>query len=163
MSLLPAVTPHLDWLREQAVTEIVCVGAGLGANLCLHLAVNDPSVSSVVLLSPGINRHNVKIVPALREYGERPLLVVASTEDVYSARSIEVMDRLSDQMSVQMLEGAGSGTVMLNRDAELEGRMMGWILGTDQVNARSLTVPTTAAETEEDSIETSGEKLLIHQ
>lgn len=53
------------WLRKQGVTQLSCVGASLGANLCLRAAAADPQMENVVMLSPGLNIKGVTSGDAL--------------------------------------------------------------------------------------------------
>ncbi|MGB6421904.1 MAG: alpha/beta fold hydrolase, partial [Anaerolineales bacterium] len=55
------------------------IGASIGANMALVAAANQPEVNTVVLLSPGLNYFGVTTSDALEAYGQRPILIAASS------------------------------------------------------------------------------------
>lgn len=122
------VNAAVAYLRGKGVTKVALVGAELGANLAINVAAEDPAVADVVLLSPGMVYQGVIATDAVKRYGARPLLMVASTEDAYAAQSVARFEQLaSGDKHVEMYENAGKGTRMLNRAPELEGYLVGWI------------------------------------
>lgn len=158
------VTAAVAWLRDQGVTEVSCAGASIGANLCLQVAAKDPDIVNVVALSPGLNYKGVTVVDALGAYGERPLLLVASEEDRYAAKTALVLDeRAKGQHHYEMLQEAGHGTKMLNRDPGLEGLVMSWLLGTYELGAGEVVVPRPASGGNVENVATEGEKLDSHK
>jgi esterase/lipase len=154
------VAASVAWLRSQGVTEITCVGASLGANLCVQAASADPAVGSLVLLSPGLNYKGVTSGDALGLYGNRPVLLVASKDDAYSARSVTLLEESAKgQKSLLLLEEAGHGTKMLNRDPSLEGQVMAWLNGSYKLsNGESVSIkPAVAADV--GTVQTEGTRL----
>jgi pimeloyl-ACP methyl ester carboxylesterase len=153
------VMAAIDFLRHKGVTDIAVVGAGLGANLALRAASKTTDVKNLVLLSPGLTLHGVAIADALSTYGTRPLLVVASQDDAYAAKSAVLLDsQATGPKHLQIYTGAGSGVTMLNREPTLEGLLLSWLLGTysldEQVDpSKAIKVGTG------DKIETSGPRL----
>jgi len=97
-------------------------GASLGANLALVAAVADPSVRTLVLLSPTLDYRGVRIEPAARKFN-RPMLLVVSREDAYAWRTVRDLTNPKDKgMSGReslILENAGHGTGMFARDSSL--------------------------------------------
>jgi alpha-beta hydrolase superfamily lysophospholipase len=152
------------WLREQGATEISCAGAQIGANLCLQVAGEDPEIVNLALLSPGLNHKGVTISSAVKNYGNRPMLVVASSEDVYATRTaVYLEEHTVGQTHVEMLEGAGTGTKMLNRDPNLSGTVLSWLLGSFQLSSGDIVLPTPKMDETHESVETRGKKLGAHQ
>lgn len=152
------------WLRAQGVSDVSCAGAGLGANLCLRAAAEDPGIVNAVLLSPGLNFKGVTSGDAIAPYGDRPLLIVASKEDSYAARTAQVLDeRATGQRHLELLEAAGSGTKMLNREPALEGMVISWLLGTFQLASGDVVRPRPAIANDPAAIETTGKKLDAHR
>ena len=101
---------------------------------------------------------------ALDAYGERPVLLVASEEDRYSAKSTEVLEqRAQGQHHFALLESAGHGTKMLNRDPSLEGTLMSWLLGTFQLSDGTAVIVRPAGAATVGEVETTGQKLDVHQ
>lgn len=118
-------------LKAKGFTEIQIVGASIGANLALQVAAEDPSIKSVVLLSPGLDYKGVTSEDALAKYGERPVLVVVSKDDRYSAKSGLVLDSQAKGVhSLVIYEAAGHGTKMLNKEPQAEPMVLSWLLGT---------------------------------
>jgi acetyl esterase/lipase len=125
------VEASVAWLRSKGVTDVACAGASIGANLCLQAAAADPAIVNVVMLSPGLNYKGVTVNEAIVAYGDRPVLLVASNDDAYSARSAAALhEKAVGQKHLEALDAAGHGTVMLNRAPGLENTMVAWINGT---------------------------------
>ena len=81
------VTAALAVLKGRGVERISIVGAELGANLAVNAAVADPSVVSVVMLSPAMEIRGIIAADAVPRYGARPLLLVAAADDRAGARA----------------------------------------------------------------------------
>jgi dienelactone hydrolase len=125
------VVAAVAWLRAKGAKKVTLVGAGLGANLALVVGAEDPAIANLVLLSPGLNIAGIAVGDALTRYGERPVLLVGSSEDGYTLRTINVLEEQAQgTIHVEVLENAGSGVKMLNRDASLEGTLIAWLNGT---------------------------------
>ncbi len=132
LPLVADVTAAIAHLGRRGATEITLVGANLGANLALHAAAAAPEVQSVVLVSPGMTLQGVALRPALSDYGDRPLLVLASEEDTYAARSARFAMSLAEGPKQLHLAATGSGTRMVNRDIDLQTALTAWIGGSWQ-------------------------------
>ncbi len=157
------VNAAIGWLRTQGVEEVSCLGASLGANLCMRAAAEDKGIVNVVLLSPGLNYKGVTIGPAMKQYGNRPLLVVASDDDTASARAATVLNEAAKgQSHLMILEEAGHGTKMLNRDPSLEGVTLSWLLGTFQLATGEVVTPRPELDNT-GTVETEGQKLDAHR
>ncbi len=87
MADVKAARAFLATRREVVPNRIGMAGASIGANLAILLAAGDPTVRSLVLLSPGIDYRGLRPEAAMKKYGERPALLVASQEDNYAANS----------------------------------------------------------------------------
>lgn len=158
------VRAAVAWLRAQGVTEISCVGASIGANLCLSVAAEDPQLVNVVMLSPGLNYKGVVSPPALKAYGNRPLLLVASEEDAPAAHASTLLsERALGQVYYELYNGAGHGTRMLNREAALEGLVQSWLLGTFELGNGEVVVPRPAMQVDSSEIATEGKRLQSHE
>ncbi len=142
-------------LRASGATSVHLMGAELGANLSIHTAVADTEVTDIVLLSAGMNLNGVASPTAFETYGDRPALVVASSGDSYSARSASVLERKAQgAMYVEYIEGDAAGVLMINRDPQLEGKLVAWFNGTyDLQGQRSNRQVQTSGD---DDVETSG-------
>jgi len=109
--------------------RIAIVGASIGANAALNAAAKDPAVKSLVLLSPGLEYHQIKTEPAMEQYGSRSVLLVASHEDSHSAQTVQTLEGLAKgRREVQMYGGAGHGTNMLGKtEGKLQTRILDWL------------------------------------
>jgi pimeloyl-ACP methyl ester carboxylesterase len=127
-AMVSDVRAAVAWLHAKGCANVTLVGAELGANLVLNEAADDPSVRDLVLLSPGLDYKGVITTDAVRRYGARPLLIVASRDDTYAMRSATALDRLATGAhQVQLFDTAGKGTTMLNRAPALSSVLLGWI------------------------------------
>lgn len=115
--------------REDIVQDqTAIVGGSIGANLAVIAGANENSIRTVVLLSPGLSYSGVETEAALKEYGTRPLLIIASRDDSYAADSSSTLDEqaLGDSKLI-MYETAGHGTNMLQNEANLSGQIIDWL------------------------------------
>jgi hypothetical protein len=104
------------------------VGASLGASLGALAASDDPSIVALALLSPTLEYRGLRIEPAVRKYGARPLLLVASDDDGYAARTVRDLQKAGGGIrETMLLSRAGHGTAMLVNDADLVRRLVEWL------------------------------------
>ena len=104
------------------------IGASMGANMALVSAANQPEVNTVVLLSPGLNYYGVTTSDALEAYGQRPILIAASSEDTYSADSSqELVKAALGESKLLTYDGAGHGTAMLQNEPGLQIIILEWL------------------------------------
>lgn len=115
-------------LRKEGATEVSLVGASLGANIALQVAGADPEIRNVVMLSPGMSYKGVDAGVALEAYGGRPLFMVVSKDDKYSAKTGLVLDaQAKGPHKLEMVEAGGHGTKMLNKVPGLETMVLAWL------------------------------------
>lgn len=122
-----AARAFLATRREVAPNRIGIAGASIGANLAILVAAGDPTVRSLVLLSPGLDYRGLRPEAAMKRYGDRPAMLVASQEDTYATDSARKL--ATDGAGVRdlrILTGAGHGTVMLGRQPDLAGSLVDW-------------------------------------
>jgi pimeloyl-ACP methyl ester carboxylesterase len=75
-------------------TRIAVIGAELGGNAGLLYAIDEPNVRFTVLISPGLDYGGLQIGKAIKDYGERPLLMATAKQDVYSMESLDLLSDL---------------------------------------------------------------------
>jgi len=122
-----AAVLYLKVRRDLVNGGIGIAGASVGANLAVLEAAGDPVVRSLALLSPGMDYRGLRIEAAVRSFGARPALVVASAEDYYAMRSARLIAGLGPgTREIQQVEGAGHGTVMLERRPDLVEALVDW-------------------------------------
>jgi alpha-beta hydrolase superfamily lysophospholipase len=108
-------------------TRVGIAGASIGANLALLEAAGDTSIASLALLSPSLDYRGLRIEAATAKYGARPLLLVASDDDPYAARSVRDLQKAGrGTRETVVLSHAGHGTVMLARDQDLARTLVDW-------------------------------------
>ncbi len=117
LSSRPDVTP----------ARIGIAGASIGASLAALAAADDPSVVSLALLSPSLDYRGLRLDAAVKKYGARPILLVASDDDGYAARTVRELRKAgAGTREVVVLSRAGHGTAMLASDADLGRRLLEW-------------------------------------
>ena len=104
------------------------IGASIGANLSLIASTNEPLVRTAVLLSPGLSYAGVETDPAMEDFGDRPVLIVASNDDTYAANSSKgLADMAPGESNLVMYQDAGHGTLMFRSEPELAQIVIGWL------------------------------------
>jgi dienelactone hydrolase len=108
-------------------THVGIGGASLGANLAVLEAAADTTIASLALLSPSSDYRGLKIDAAMKKYGSKPALLVASDDDPYALRSAKDLQKSGGGIrELLVLSRAGHGTVMLSRDADLARALVDW-------------------------------------
>jgi len=103
------------------------LGASLGANLAALAAARDPRVRALALLSPSLDHRGVRIEAAMRQYGSRPALLMASLRDPYAARSARTLaDKPPGPRELHWSDVPAHGTQMLARDPDLGRALVEW-------------------------------------
>lgn len=121
------VGASFDFLVKQKNVDpshIGIVGASYGSSLALLYAADDPKISAVALLSPGLNYFgNMPTEPAIRKYGDRPLLLVAADDDKESADSVRTLTGAAknDKYEMKIYPAGGHGTGLFKAKVGLEG------------------------------------------
>jgi dienelactone hydrolase len=115
--LVADVRAGFTFLREQKKVDaarIGVIGASIGANAALNFAAEEPMARLTVLLSPGLNYRGVTTQPALRNYGARPLMLMAAEEDLSSAGAVRTLAEAAQSEAVHKLyPGSAHGTDLL--------------------------------------------------
>ncbi|MEZ4515914.1 MAG: alpha/beta fold hydrolase [Chloroflexota bacterium] len=113
---------------EVDATQTAVVGASIGANMALTTAAGQPDIQTAVLLSPGLDYRGVTTEDQLAAYGDRPLFIVASSEDSYAASSSRTLAELGGaSVQLEMFDGAGHGTAMFAREPGLNDLISEWL------------------------------------
>ena len=111
--------------------SIGVAGASLGASLAAVEAAGDATIRAIALISPSLDYRGVRIESAMRAYGARPALLVASAHDPYAARSTrELAQNAQGPRDIRWSDIAAHGTLLLSRDADLVRSLVEWFQGT---------------------------------
>ncbi len=123
------VRAGIDFLAAQAgVMGIGVVGASLGASAALMAAAEATLVRGVALLSPSSDYRGVRIEAALRKYGNRPLLLVTSSEDPYALRTVRgMMTDTTTARDQRVSPVAAHGSQLLDRDPDVATVLVDWL------------------------------------
>lgn len=104
------------------------IGASLGASLAILAAAEAPNVRGVVMVSPSADYRGVRVEPALKRYGARPLLLIASSEDPYALRTVRSLVSDATAGREQRLSSVPAhGTALLERDADVTAALVDWL------------------------------------
>jgi pimeloyl-ACP methyl ester carboxylesterase len=124
-------TAGMAWLSEQPgvdAAHVGIVGASIGANAALLEGALDKRVRTVVLLSPGLDFHGLKTERAMEQYGTRPVFMLASEDDKYSADAVRRLATLArGRSAVKVFKKAGHGTHMFEVEPTLRAQISGWL------------------------------------
>lgn len=129
---LQAARAFLDARPEVRPDAVGIAGASIGANLAALAAASDPGIRSLALISPGLDYRGLRIDAAMRKYGERPALLLASVADPYASRSVRQLANpgpnapVSGIREIRLVETFGHGTVLLARDGDLARALVDW-------------------------------------
>jgi pimeloyl-ACP methyl ester carboxylesterase len=105
--------------------RIGIAGASLGANLAVLVASADPSIRSLALLSASNDYRGLRIEAALRKV-DRPVLLLAGTNDPYALRSATALAATGTRREIITVPDGGHGTTMLARQPDLVPRLVDW-------------------------------------
>lgn len=120
------VSNAVDFLAKQRnidAAKIGIVGASYGSSLALIYAAENKQVKTVALLSPGINYFdNLPTIPAIKNYGNRPLLLVAAEDNKESADAVRKLKEAgaNEKYEVKIYEEGGHGTAIFDAGVGLQ-------------------------------------------
>lgn len=119
---------YLARLQGVDAQRTAIIGASYGANLAVVQGAAEKSIRTVVLLSLGLSYFGVFSVEAMKDYGDRPVLIAASSEDSYAAESSRQLKQMAKGTAeLQMFNGAGHGTQMLAAQPDLAQQILDWL------------------------------------
>ena len=129
--MLIDIASGVRFLKSRAEVDpysIGIVGTALGANLALNYASQNREIRAVVLISPGLNYRGVSSIGAITSYGIRPILLIASEEDVYGTFSATELYSLSQGIKdLRTYQNAGHGNRLLWKVAESRELILEWL------------------------------------
>lgn len=103
--------------------RIGIVGASYGSSLAMIYGAENKDVAAVVLLSPGLNYFgNLPIEDAVKNYGDRPLLLVAAEDDKESAATVKKLKASvsNERYETHIYRSGGHGTELFVTKVGLE-------------------------------------------
>lgn len=123
------VVRALNVLREQPDVDperVFVIGGSIGSNLALLTGESEGVVDGAVLLSPGLDYRGVKTESAAQSM-DRPILIMASEGDSYSAESSQTLHDLAANSRLEIYDGSLHGTRMLGTDLNIEEVILSWL------------------------------------
>ena len=100
------------------------IGASVGGNAGLIYAQNEPRVLYVALISPGLEYSGLRIVPILREYGDRPVFMAYADKDVYSRESVSMISDLVPRvLDIKEFDSMFHGNRLVNSSIPLRVKL----------------------------------------
>jgi alpha-beta hydrolase superfamily lysophospholipase len=124
---MTVVWSYLSNLPNVDANNTAVIGGSIGANMALLTGADVPLVKTAALLSPGLDYRGVKTAEAIVAYGDRPLLIVASNEDVYAAESSTTLAENAATPELMLYDGAGHGTNIFRADVGLADSLVAWL------------------------------------
>ncbi len=129
--MLMDVTSGVQFLKSRSGVDpyrIGAVGTDLGANLALSYASQHREIRAVVLISPGLNYRGMSSIGAITSYGKRPILLIASEEDVYSTFSATELYSLAEGIKdLRTYKNAGHGNRLFWKGEGARELMVEWL------------------------------------
>jgi dienelactone hydrolase len=124
--IIAAVT-FLSGRPDVRASSIGVAGASLGANLAAVAAAADSRLRSLALVSASLDYRGVRIEGALRQYGGRPALLLASVRDPYAMRSARELAKDAPGIrEMRWSEVTAHGTALLSRDPDMAATLVEW-------------------------------------
>jgi dienelactone hydrolase len=116
-AMLGDVDAAFNYLAKQQnvdAAKIGIVGASYGSSLAIIYAADHLNVAAVALLSPGLDYFgNMPTEPAVKKYGDRPLLLVAANDDADSADAIKKLAaEPNEKYQTKVFDKGGHGTAL---------------------------------------------------
>jgi dienelactone hydrolase len=109
-------------------SNLAVIGASLGANLALLYAHDDRDIQTVIMLSPGLDYKSIRTEPLIEDYPGRPVLLIASEGDTYSAKSCAVLKEAAPGYSeLRGYTGSAHGTDLLITGQGVAEQILMWL------------------------------------
>lgn len=103
--------------------KVGIVGASYGSSLAIIHAAENKDVAAVALISPGMNYFgNLPIEDAIKNYGDRPMLLVAAEDDKQSAETVKTLKETvkNEKYQTHVYRTGGHGTELFITKVGLE-------------------------------------------
>ncbi len=121
-------------------TRFAVVGASVGGNAGLIYAQKDPRVKYLAMISPGLEYLGLRIVPVLKEFGDRPVFLAYADKDVYSRESVSLISDLVPRvLEIEEIDAMFHGNRLVNSNIPLRVRILQDLrkyLGEQEINSK---------------------------
>ena len=157
--LVADVDAGVAYLKSRGATEVHVVAARTGATLALTSAAANADVSDLVMLTPALTAHGMRLSTAIGAYAGRPLMVAASADDPLAVKTADWLGtQATGPKRVDKFPAAGTGAVMLNKVPDLENLVTAWMNGAFKAPLAAVAEDRLKAS-ELEEIETTGTRL----
>lgn len=112
--------------KELGKDDMAVIGASIGANHALGLAVMDPRIKTAILLSPGLDYHQVKI-EALAKTVSVPVLAIAARNDDYSVQAVNTIASINPKIEAKIYGGSPHGTEIFKENPGMKADILAWL------------------------------------
>lgn len=122
------VDSAINFLKSKGFSDIVVIGASIGANLALRSAYEKEDVRAAVLLSPGLDYKGILTEDIIGNF-KKPLLIITANMDSYSASSSKYLEsETKGQKSLRVVQNTNThGTDLLNNRFGVEDLIINWL------------------------------------
>ena len=108
--------------------NLALIGASIGANLVLHYGLDHTDIQAVVMISPGLDYKGVTTQSEIVEFNTRPVLLMTSKDDSYSAASAATLKRLAPGFcELREYNGAAHGTDLFATVPSVTNQILLWL------------------------------------
>ncbi|MDQ3869901.1 MAG: alpha/beta fold hydrolase [Thermoproteota archaeon] len=127
-----AAKQFLTGQKNANPNTISIIGASIGANVALDYAASDPTIKSVVLLSPGINYRGVSTSEAITKF-KNPIYIAATQGDSESAKDSQILCNMINcdgNIKIYSDNSSSHGTNMLSDQSlnpPLQDLILSWL------------------------------------
>jgi pimeloyl-ACP methyl ester carboxylesterase len=136
------VQAAVAWARAKGATTVSLVGVDVTGIVALQVAVADPKIASVTLVSPRVSGHGIKISEVLPTYKDRPILFVAGSTDTIGVRTVAALETNTvAPYLASIVDGGTTGPGLFARDPDAGGLLVAWVRSAGKVDANG--APTT--------------------
>ncbi|HJS28460.1 MAG TPA: alpha/beta fold hydrolase [Anaerolineales bacterium] len=109
-------------------SRLAVIGASIGSNLALRTGADLELIRTVILLSPGLDYAGVTTEGALADFGDRPVLILVSSEDTYAAESSETLaEQALGEVELEIYQDAGHGTDLITGEPGVIDTILEWL------------------------------------
>ncbi|MDD3150390.1 MAG: alpha/beta hydrolase [Candidatus Gastranaerophilales bacterium] len=126
-----------DFYPEIDSTQIALIGANIGANASIVAAKSSKeNVKALVLLSPTLEYKGIKTPIALLDYGEHPILLMASEKDKFTYEDCKKLIKYAQGNKVfKIYSFGGNGLDLIKFQPDSQDYIINW-LSTQFINIK---------------------------
>ena len=104
--------------------RVAFLGASVGCSVAIDAAAREPRIAGALVLTPGKNYLGIETMKHLKDYGDRPLLILSSKEEAGKGATA-IAEELGDTAGVGLLDQTRiHGTMMFGKVPEIESRIV---------------------------------------